>query len=267
MTDSCNIIRDLIPLVIDEAASEDSKAYVASHLDFCEDCRACYQAMQTALSEDKAREEEQKSFEKAAIKLKKQRRTRILRIVVIGMLLGCVLCYGGLLGWDYLYMNYNQLVYHGFYGVTLSKLQSGEVSVNIDYQGSSMLCAVSFDQVQEDDKNILYVYLERPIIRQYAQSPLSNYSCSRLSPESMAEIDEIRQGKAGEYVLLWQKGADIPAASEEMEAYFALNNEYWALWDSSPSTSDGKLLVSQETRLQMEELRMQLDAITVPEWQ
>ena len=268
MTDNCNIIRDLIPLVIDEAASEDSAKCVHQHLETCESCRSCFDSMQAAIAEDKAREEEQKSFEKAALKLKKKRRVRILRNIVIGMLIGCVLVYGGLLGWSHLTMDYNQLIYYGEYGVTLSELKDGRVSVNIDFYGSSLVCGVDFEKVQEDGRNILYVYLERPFIKQYMMNPHTNYSCTRLPPERMENLYEIRQGKGDEYLVVWQKGMDIPDASAEMEQYFALNEEYWDLWNSQDSTPDGKLMIrSQEDYEQIERLRKQLDQITVPEWQ
>lgn len=268
MTENCNIIRDLIPLVIDDAASEDSKQYVETHLASCESCRSCYDSMLSAIAEDKAREEEQKAFEKATLKLKKKRRVRILRNIIIGMLIGCVLCYGGLLGWSYLTMNYNQLIYHGFYGVTLSELKDGQVSVNIDYYGSSLVCGVDFEKVQEDGRNILYVYLERPVIKQYMMNPHTNYSCTRLPPERMENLYEIRQGKGDEYLVVWQKGMDIPDASAEMEQYFALSDEYFDLWNKQDSTPDGKLMIrSQEDYEQIERLRKQRDQITVPEWQ
>ena len=268
MTDNCNIVRDLMPLVIDEAASEDSAKCVHQHLETCESCRSCFDSMQAAIAEDKAREEEQKSFEKAALKLKKKRRARILRNIVIGMLIGCVLLYGGLLGWSHLTMDYNQLIYYGEYGVTLSELKDGWVSVNIDFYGSSLVCGVDFEKVQEDGKNILYVYLERPFIKQYMMNPHTNYSCTRLPPERMEDLYEIRQGKGDEYLVVWQQGMDIPDASAEMEQYFALNEEYWDLWNSQDSTPDGKLMIrSQEDYEQIERLRDQLRQITVPEWQ
>ena len=268
MIDNCNIIRDLIPLVIDEAASEDSAKCVHQHLETCKSCRSCFDSMQAAIAEDKAREEEQKSFEKAALKLKKKRRVRILRNIVIGMLIGCVIVYGGLLGWSHLTMDYNQLIYYGEYGVTLSELKDGWVSVNIDYYGSSLVCGVDFEKVQEDGRNILYVYLERPFIKQYMMNPHTNYSCTRLPPERMENLYEIRQGKGDEYLVVWQKGMDIPDASAEMEQYFALNEEYWDLWNSQDSTPDGKLMIrSQEDYEQIMRLREQLDQITVPEWQ
>ncbi len=267
MTENCNIIRDLIPLVIDEAASEDSAKCVETHLETCKSCRECFDAMQSAFAVVKAKEEEQKIFSEPARKLKKKRRLRLLRNILIGMLIGCVLAWGGLYGWSYLTQEYHQIVYHGFYGVTLSQLQDGRVSLNIDYYDSHEISGVDFKKTVEDGKHILYVYLEKPIITQYSVMPRENYSCTRFSPERMSELDEIRQGTHEEYVTLWKQGDPIPAASEEMELFFSYNDAYHALWNDSPSTPDGKLMASEEVRREMEILREKLNAITVPEWQ
>lgn len=267
MTDNCNIIRDLIPLVIDAAASEDSTKCVETHLETCEACRECYQAMQSAFAVVKAKEEEQKIFSEAARKLRKKRRLRLLRNILIGMLIGCVLAWGGLYGYSYLTQQYNQIVYHGFYGVTLSQLQDGRVSLNLDYYDSHEISGVNFEETVEDGKHILYVYLEKPIITQYVQTPMKNYSCSCLSPERMSELQEIRQGTHKEYVTLWKQGDTVPAASEEMELFFSYSDAYRALWDNSPSTSDGKLMASEEVCREMDILHEKMNAVTVPEWQ
>ena len=268
MTDNCNIIRDLMPLVIDEAASEESAQCVHQHVDRCESCRIYYDGMKHMSDSRKAREEEERSFALAAQKMKKKRRARLVRNVLIGMLIGCIMAYGGLRAWSYLTIDYTQLVHYGFYGVTLSELETGEVSVNIDFYGSSLVCGVDFERTVEDGKNILYVYLERPFIKQYMENPHSNYSCTRLPSEQMEELCEIRQGRGDEYQIVWQKGMDIPAASEEMNLYFTLHEEYWGLWNSQDQTSDGKMIIrSQEEYEQINLLRDQMRQITVPEWQ
>lgn len=267
MTDNCNIIRDLMPLVIDEAASNDSAQCVEAHLKSCTACQAYFEGMKSALDAQKAQAEEQLAFIQAARRLKKKRRLRIVRNVLIGMLIGCVLMWGGLYGWQYMTMRYTQLVYHGFYGVTLSRLQSGQVSVNIDYRGSSVLSGVTVNDAEEDGKHILYVYLEQSIIPQYAASPLKNYSCTRILPERMTELYEIRQGKPDEYVTVWQQGGEIPAASPEMEEWLALTEAYQSIWDGVRQSDDGKALITHQERDEMNALLNQRHSIIVPEWQ
>lgn len=48
MKDECNIIRDILPLYIDEIASTDSILYVEKHLENCEVCRCEYEKMKSA---------------------------------------------------------------------------------------------------------------------------------------------------------------------------------------------------------------------------
>ena len=100
MTDNCNIIRDLMPLVIDEAASADSIQCVTVHVEKCESCRTYYEGMKHISDSRKMQVEEQQLFEKAALRLRKKRRLRIIRNIFIGMLIGCVLMWGGLRVWS-----------------------------------------------------------------------------------------------------------------------------------------------------------------------
>ena len=41
----CNVIKDLLPLYVDECCSEESARFVAEHLDTCEGCRKIYDQM------------------------------------------------------------------------------------------------------------------------------------------------------------------------------------------------------------------------------
>lgn len=43
----CNIIRDLIPLYIDDCCSEESAALVRTHIENCKSCRELYETLQT----------------------------------------------------------------------------------------------------------------------------------------------------------------------------------------------------------------------------
>ena len=45
MTYPCGIIKDLLPLYIDDVCNQESRQAVESHLEECAPCRACYEAM------------------------------------------------------------------------------------------------------------------------------------------------------------------------------------------------------------------------------
>lgn len=44
---NCNIIKDLIPLYIDDCCSEESAALVQTHIENCKSCRELYETLQT----------------------------------------------------------------------------------------------------------------------------------------------------------------------------------------------------------------------------
>ena len=74
----CNVAKDLMPLVIDGVASEESQQYVDDHIAECTECALTYGAMKVELPRISA-EKERAEMEKAA---KKVRRKRILRGIV-----------------------------------------------------------------------------------------------------------------------------------------------------------------------------------------
>ena len=88
MNKDCGIVRDLMPLVIDDVAGDESKEFVETHLTACEECKKLYQEMKTDLPAETEKEEGaiQKAFSAAAEKLKKKRRIRTLKHVLMDMI-------------------------------------------------------------------------------------------------------------------------------------------------------------------------------------
>ncbi len=265
MKHDCNVARDLMPLMLDDAASEESQKLLNEHLEECADCRAYYDGMQAALPLAHASgKREQKEFDAATRKLRKKRRLRIWRNVLIGVLAGAL----ATAGWVRLTQVFNVPVYHGEYNVFLSQLESGQVSVNVDYQGSNKHMGVAFNKQREDGKHIFYVFNNTTVIRNLMSQPMENRSCTTLRPEDMDEFYEIREGVPSDYAVVWHTGDDIPAASSEMETYFALLDELANLDDVM--TDDGEYhALFHRKNMRSEELQNQLYEVkeTVPEWQ
>ena len=46
---SCDVIKDMLPLYVDGAASDDTGAIVSAHIAHCADCRKEYESMRTAI--------------------------------------------------------------------------------------------------------------------------------------------------------------------------------------------------------------------------
>lgn len=81
MKSKCNVARDLMPLVIDGVASEESQKYVDEHIAECTECAVLYGSMKVELPRISA-EKERAEMEKVA---KKLRRKRILRAIAAGI--------------------------------------------------------------------------------------------------------------------------------------------------------------------------------------
>ena len=45
MINECNIVRDLLPLYVDKASTDDSEKFIRRHLAECEDCQLYYKSV------------------------------------------------------------------------------------------------------------------------------------------------------------------------------------------------------------------------------
>lgn len=98
MTYPCGIIRDLLPLYIDDVCNEESKQAVENHLSECEKCRNYYEAMKST-DGFVAKENDNSEDMKMAKRLKNVKNTILIKriiaslisvIVVIGIIFGTV---------------------------------------------------------------------------------------------------------------------------------------------------------------------------------
>lgn len=67
--DKCNIIRDLLPLYLDEVCSKDSRKLVEEHLEYCEVCRRELEGMKIDLHIERVEEPGEDESEAEAEKL------------------------------------------------------------------------------------------------------------------------------------------------------------------------------------------------------
>ena len=104
--------------------------------------------------------------------------------------------------------------------------------------------------------DICYIYLTTTRVNNIQTVPGAIYRYSIMSFDNADEsVTEIRQGKPDNYVVIWKKGNPLPAASEEMEAWYEMEREFDARF--------------QETdELDLEEYNRKSEEIyaTVPEW-
>lgn len=101
----CGVVRDLMPLVADDVACEESKQLVNGHMETCETCRAYYQGMTVQLSRMAAPEDGPVStFVDFSHKMEKRvRMKKVLTALAAAVLALCVAVWGIAFVFDKMY--------------------------------------------------------------------------------------------------------------------------------------------------------------------
>ncbi len=248
----CNIIRDLMPLVIDRAASEESRRAVEEHIASCAECRKQYEAMKAELSEG-ARAEyeaEQSKFVAALRSVKRQRRRRRLTAALAAFVICAAAALGGTFAYFRLFTDYSVEVKDSLYSFSLAKMEDGRIAVTADGSRVDRNIVSSIRDTTENGRRVFYLTLYTTVIRNGSQNTPEDKWCFMTAP---ADTYEIRKGTADHYTTVWREGDDIPAASDEMEEYLAMAEEMHSLlWDENGSSGYERLEDAQRK---------------VPEWQ
>ena len=280
MKTQCDIVRDLMPLCIDGAASAESTKYVEEHMAECEECKSYYEKMKAVIPKREGTEEgqEQAEFGKAAELMKLKHRIRVRRNVFIGILIGMLAVAGIYIGWQALAVNYNGEIPPDQYSVSLAQLKDGRIIVSVDYLNSKRISRIYaygdnkyIDKPANSDENpwIFRVTMPTTIIPQYRETEIRNGPI--LDIEDIDHIDLIVAGR-NEDKIIWKRGEAIPQASQAMEDYYQVDDEFSQFFSKSNyrflSPTAGRYDIEEEQRMiniynkKLEELRQQ-----VPEWQ
>ena len=242
----CNVVRDLMPLVIDRAASDESREFVEAHIVGCAECREQYDAMKADLPDDTRAEyeEEQKQFMdalKAVRKKKRRRRTRRIALTALCCTAAVLL---GLFAYDALFWKYTSPVDNGLYSLSMSELKDGRYVVTVDAGRTNFDTMTESTEVLIDGRYIMYERLQTtPIHAAGLPEGTRSLKWDSMVIENDGEgtVDEIRQGTPRDYITIWKKGDPIPAASEEMERYYALEKAYVQWMDSLYRDENGNI--------------------------
>lgn len=249
----CNIIRDLMPLVLDRVASDESREAVEDHIGTCGECRKQYEEMKADMpAETRAEyEEEQRTIVEALRKVKRQQKKRRIRktVLLVAICMAAVFCSGLLLSW----LNSGEWpVDNKLYTLALSQLKDGRIVITEDLQFHANFHGMTHTYTEEDGKNILYWYcFSAPL--QYVHDGKVIGKSGWTAMDSLDGPDELRQGTPKNYITIWKKGDPVPAASDELETYIALEDQFFGKNDDSS--------VEEGIWARMDRLR---DA--VPEW-
>lgn len=219
----CGIIKDLLPLYHDEVCSVESARLIEDHLAECQNCRLELDKIKAAINLPK--EVVIKNYnDAAAIKVVADlwRRSKV-KAFVIGIL-GASLLFGGYVGlfqWQIMKVSADVIKIS-----EVSKLSDGRIVYHAKLTDGYNLNRIKYDM---DADGNFYLTPLRPIVKTRAESDrvLNMYEAfeheSHVYKEKYgddAEIEALYFRTSGEDVLIWKKGMDLPAASDEVEAEF-----------------------------------------------
>lgn len=282
MKNKCNVARDLMPLVIDGVASEESQQYVDEHIAECTECALTYGAMRVELPRAN-QEKERAEMEKAAKAMKKKRRKRLCWAIVTCLVLCYLLLFSGRWLWNQLTM-YNRI-----------PLNKSEITVQL-YKTSDGRGLIVYDQARDDvsiglgwesDATIGVITLKpkKSIVQLRSEKSGKMYGgyrfawiggweeqgWVRMTKEEVGKENK-RIGRENFFIYdpnpireiwvaygdgrerIYEYGDDVPTCSLEMEEYLAY------LYGPKPAPENGNFIEYDYDKLA--ELRN-----AVPEWQ
>lgn len=133
MKDNCDVIRDLMPLCIDETASEKSRQMVGEHVLECKPCMEVYQEMRTEVNREMPDSDPTKEpFNRTVHKLRHQWQKRRLIAGSIGAVVAILLCLMGGYVYQTLTTDYARNAGDENYSVQLNRRSNGQVIVTLN---------------------------------------------------------------------------------------------------------------------------------------
>ena len=219
------MIRDLMPLVLDRVASDESREAVENHIGSCEECRKQYEEMKADMpAETRAEyEEEQRTIVEALRKVKRQQKKRRIIRIALPVMLSLAVLIGGMFLYGYLCVWADAAVDNSLYTLHVTQLKDGGIDVTVEeprmiVNSNGGVCC---EELYDGQNGFCYLYLTTTRVNNIQTLSDASRRYSIMSVDNSDEsITEIRQGKPDHYVTIWKKGDPLPAASEEMETWY-----------------------------------------------
>lgn len=236
MNISCKIIEDILPLYADEVCSEESRALVNEHVAECEKCRKKL-GMMSDTGNEKADIRPLKNVGRWLEKLR-------LKTLIKGIVSGALII--GFIVFSIYFLTESKILYVPAERVTVSDicmLSDGNIAFHMfiddDYDLNLIECDV-------DDNGNMYIKPRRSIIENRRLEDLTFSFTNTYYGVEIHEFD-LKTGRdtnpyldffftagvepkavylrlRGEDVLIWEKGMELPPASEEVEERFERRN-------------------------------------------
>ena len=264
MNKDCDTIRDLMPLVLDDVASENSRSMVAKHVEGCKECREYMNQLMADLpsaTAEEMRQQQQANLE-AARMLRRKKRTRFMKALLLGVLIASIVYGIGLFAWSRMLSQTKALPIES-YQLHLYQLENGNVYVTAelkDYKKSG------FTVSEQYEGRLLYLSIQTQPYAPDSANPEQKVDVGEIS---MDDYDAICQGTPDDGRLVWQKGQTLPQASAWLELYCFWLNAGEHMADKMVDGDDGKAVyasVEDESRASWIQVQQNYYYVRVPEF-
>jgi hypothetical protein len=221
---SCEIIKDMLPLYYDEVCSGDSKKMVEEHLSKCNNCKMELENIKDEIHIPKNNMIENRTdsnvIKNISTSWKRLRLKSFIRGGIISALLLTVIILGyiGLFKWEITSVATDVVEIRD-----ISEMEDGKIVYYAEINDGYSLNKIKYDLDREGN---LYITPLRPIIKKEAEPPYAlekGYDFIDIKEQEIfrgKDIKTIYYGTPRDKILIWEKGMELPKASEEVEKYF-----------------------------------------------
>lgn len=221
---SCEIIKDMLPLYYDNVCSDDSKRMVEEHLLECNNCKMELENLQVEIRIPEKNMIENRNDSNVIKSISTSWRRLRLKSFIMGGIISALLItiiilgYVGLFKWEITSVDTDVVEI-----TEVSEMEDGKIVYYAEISDGYRLTRLKYDM---DSEGNFYITPLRPIIKKKSQPPYGfekGYDFIDIKEQEEfrgKKIKAIYYGTPKDKILIWEKGMELPKASEKIEDYF-----------------------------------------------
>jgi hypothetical protein len=244
MNEECSIARDLMPQVIDQVASPESRAFVERHTAGCEPCAQVYADMlgEPQPAQNGGSAAEALSFKAAVSSLRKTLGWKRLRTALLATALTLALVIAGYAGYTYLFESpYHRAMPMDAYEVNLYQGSDGTIYGATHFLKNYAGSGPDIEVTENGEIVYLFWYCAIiPVEKERLPQPNPQYGVrlsmtadGALTLGDGTAIREIRQGTPSDYVVVYRAGDAIPPLDPATDEYLRMEEAYFEQIDEA----------------------------------
>lgn len=229
----CGVIEDLLPLYHDGVCSEETRKIVEKHVEECFECRTLLKRMEAAVDV----EHDAPDDEGALRAIGKRARRAGIKKIFVGLLAAAAIAF---LGWTATDLTIVPVPTEKISINDLSVTQDGTIVFQLLIDDGKELRSLRIEN--DEETGTVYLNPKRAVIEERRDgnrymSLNGQYVYVRIGNESLeymnhftsmvldADTERLCVGTERDNVVIWEKGKELPAASDYVEALYMTEGE------------------------------------------